>query len=317
MTTSTTKPRAPLTLPLAILAAAALLGAGCARKPPAAGPTAGTAPHFATPQAAVDALLAACRANDEARVVAVFGETARPIVSTGDPAADRERCEKLLEAAGQSTRLDPKGADTVEVVVGSDDWTLPIPLVRDASGWRFDVEAGMHEIARRRIGANEIEAITACHVYVHAQNAYARRGTNGKGVYAQRFVSTSGKKDGLYWPDSNGKDPSPLAPIAATLGDAAPGTHPPGVWRGYRFRILTAQGPNAPGGARSYLPGSRMTGGFALVAYPAVYGSSGVMTFIVGADGHVYEKDLGEKTDGIAAGMTAYDPDPSWKRVGS
>ena len=304
-----------LAMQLAAVSAAALLLSGCASRGPGSHPTTTAEEHFSTAKAAVDALLAACRANDEARILAIFGEQARAIVSTGDAAADRERCQKLLEAAQQSTRLDPKGPDTLELVVGADDWAMPIPLVKDKKGWRFDVAEGMQEIRRRRIGADELEAIAACRVYVQAQEAYRRR-VGGGWAYAQKLVSTPGTKDGLYWPSKGWADMSPLGPIAAAAGDHTTGERPHGSWRGYYYRILTAQGGDAPGGRRSYVAGGKMTGGFALVAYPVVYGSSGIMTFVVGEDGRVYEKDLGEKTDAIASAMTEYDPDATWKRVG-
>ncbi len=292
------------------LIAIALICCSCARSVPTSSGTG--APTFSTPKDAVDALLAACRAKDEAKVVAVFGEQAKPIVSTGDPVADRERCDKLLAASQASLRLDPIAPNTVAVVVGADDWALPIPLVKAGKGWHFDVAAGMQEIRRRHIGANELEAIDACRVYVAAQKEYAHRRIAG-GAYAQRLVSTPGKRDGLYWTSTGtGKDASPLAPAVASLDETQPG----GVWRGYRFRVLTAQGSNAPGGARSYVANGRMTKGFALVAYPAVYGSTGIMTFVVDADGTVYQKDLGQQTDATASAMTAYDPDATWTPAG-
>ncbi|HEV7734647.1 MAG TPA: DUF2950 domain-containing protein [Candidatus Binatia bacterium] len=290
--------------------AVALLLSSCAKHAPGSTAATTTGLTFATPKAALDALLAACQANDEAKVIAIFGEEAKPIVSTGDAAADRERCEKLLEASKQSTRLDPTGPETVQIVVGTDDWALPIPLVKAGKAWHFDVAAGMQEIRRRKIGANELEAIAACHVYVEAQEEYAARRIGGGKAYAQRIVSTPGKKDGLYWESTGKKDASPLSPIVADLAETS------GVWRGYRFRILTAQGADAPGGARDYVAKGKMTGGFALVATPAVYGSTGIMTFVVGPDGRVYEKDLGDKTDATVAAMTAYDPNTTWKLVG-
>jgi hypothetical protein len=291
-----------------LIIATVLLVAGCAKRGPMG--SSATEPHFSTPKDAVDALISACQANDEAKVIAIFGEQARPIVSTGDPVADRERCGKLLAASKESLRLDPTAPNTVSVVLGADDWALPIPLVKDGKGWHFDVAAGMAEIRRRRIGANELEAIDACRIYVAAQDEYAKRRIAG-GAYAQRIVSTPGKRDGLYWESTKGgKDASPLAPVVASLEEQS------GVWRGYRFRILTAQGGNAPGGARSYVVKGRMTKGFALVAYPAVYGSTGIMTFVVDEDGRVLQKDLGAQTDATAAAMTAYDPDTTWTVAG-
>ena len=316
-TARTEPPRATVAMQLAAVSIGTLLMSACPGHHPApeVRPTTGAEEHFSTPKAAVDTLLAACRAQDEARIITIFGEQARAIVSTGDPAADRERCDKLVEAAGQSMRLDPKGPDTLELVVGTDDWTMPIPLVKDANGWHFAATEGMQEIRRRRIGADELEAIAACYVYVRAQEAYASRTRRGAKVYAQKLVSTPGKKDGLYWPSTGKQDASPLGPVAEVV-EATQGERPHGTWRGYHFRILTAQGNNAPGGKRSYIVDGRMTGGFALVAYPVVYGSSGIMTFIVGTDGQIYQRDLGEKTDEIGGALAAYDPDGTWKRVG-
>jgi hypothetical protein len=298
---------------IAIASIAAIVLAGCAAHTPAKTATSVTEQRFSSPKAAVDALLSACRANDEPRLLAIFGEQAKPIVSTGDPGADRERCQKLLDAAQQATRLDPKGPDMLQLVVGSDDWHFPVPLVKDGRTWRFDTAAGMEEIERRRVGADELEAITACRTYVLAQAEYASR-TKGR-VYAQKLSSSPGKKDGLYWPSTGRNDVSPLGAMVATGGDDANGERPRDTWRGYHFRILTAQGDDAPGGKRSYVVKGQMTRGFALVAYPVAYGSTGIMTFIVGSDGRVYEKDLGVKTDEAAAAMTEYDPDRTWKAI--
>ncbi len=311
MTTRTGIARLPFPLRLAgLTAVAALLLAGCAGRGPKAGSATAGGQHFKTTQAAVDALLAACRANDEAKLVAIFGEPAKPLVSTGDPAADRERCQKLVEAAGQSLRVDPKGPDTAQVVVGADDWPMPIPLVKDAAGWHFDVAQGVQEIRRRRIGADELEAITACRLYVLAQHEYAAEAWGGRNTFAQRLVSSPGKKDGLYWPSTGGRDASPLGPFEV----GADASSDP-AFRGYRYRILQRQGPAARGGARSYVVNGKMTRGFALVAYPAVYGVTGIMTFIVGDDGRIYQRDLGDNTTQVAAAMTEYDPSPGWTRI--
>jgi hypothetical protein len=298
---------------IAIASIGVIVLGGCAAHTPAKPATSATERRFSSPKAAVDALLSACRANDEPRLLAIFGEQAKPIVSTGDATADRERCQKLLDAAQQATRLDPKGPDMLQLVVGSDDWHFPVPLVKDGRGWCFDTGAGMQEIQRRRVGADELEAITACRTYVLAQEEYATR-TKAR-MYAQRLLSSPGKKDGLYWPSTGIKDVSPLGAMVATAGDHAKGERPQGTWRGYHFRILTAQGNDAPGGKRSYVVKGQMTRGFALVAYPVAYGSTGIMTFIVGSDGRVYEKDLGVKTDETAAAMTEYDPDRTWRAV--
>jgi hypothetical protein len=277
---------------------------------------AGTEQRFADPKAAVGALLDACRTDDAAALVAIFGDEAKPLVSTGDAGADRERCRRLVAAANAMTRLDPKGPDTLELVVGLDDWPFPIPLVKDARGWRFDTVQGEQEILRRRVGADELEAIAVCRSYVRAQAAYASRPReSGTKAYAQKIVSTPGKRDGLYWPSSGKGDESPLGPAVAAAGDYATSKRPAGSWWGYYFRILTAQGSTAPGGARSYVKDGVMTGGFALVAYPVAYGTTGIMTFQVDGDGQVYERDLGQKTPQIVDAMNAYDPDTGWKLV--
>jgi Protein of unknown function (DUF2950) len=202
------------------------------------------------------------------------------------------------------------------LIMGREDWPFPIPLVRKDGTWRFDTAAGREEILYRRIGRNELDAIETCLAYVDAQQEYAERGVAGNGVYAQRIVSRPGKKDGLYWPAQSGTDESPLGELAASAaaeGYRAGQQRAP--YHGYYYKVLTRQGPNAPGGALDYVVRGNMIGGFALVAYPAEYRNSGVMTFLVSHQGNVYEKDLGPDTARIAAGMTAFNPDNSWRRV--
>jgi hypothetical protein len=293
---------------MAVITMAALVVSSCASRHPSAKPGAASPEQrFSTPNAAVDALLAACRTDDEARLIAIFGEQAKPVVATGDPATDRERCQKLLDAAKESTRLDPTAKDTLRLVVGSDDWPFPIPLVKDGGSWRFDTAEGMREIRRRRVGADELEAIKACRTYVLAQEEHAVR---TRGTYARDLVGGRGKA-GLAWPSTGREDAAPLV-----TSDATPkGEGPQATWRGYHYRILTSQGAAATGGARSYVASGKMTRGFALVAYPIAYGSTGIMTFVVGPDGRIYQKDFGEKTDQVAAAITTYDPDGTWKRV--
>src|SRR5262249_7666545 len=310
--------RSALRIRCAIVVAALVAAVGCARSKPAPAPAqAAPEQHFADPNAAVAALLAACRANDERALINIFGPDSAPLVSTGNPESDRERCRLLVEAAGRMTRLDPKGPDSMELVVGPDDWPFPIPLVRDAQGWRFDTEQGALEVARRRIGADELEAIRVSRAYVRAQEQYARSHERGGGqpLYAQKLVSSPGARDGLHWPATGPDDVSPFGPAVAAAGDYSQGKRPPRAWSGYHFRILTGQGKAAPGGAHSYLVDGKLVGGFALVAYPADYGRSGVMTFIVSKDDRVYEKDLGAKTEALASAMKSYDRDASWKPV--
>jgi hypothetical protein len=315
--------RNPLGAWLAIVSAPMMLLCGCAARTPtrtaASEPArAPTGKVFPDPGAAVQALLAACRTDDLAEFVAIFGEETKPLLSADAATLQggRAGCRRFVESAKQMTRLDPKGPDTLELVVGSDDWPFPAPLVKDGTGWRFDTAQGEREILRRRVGADELEAIDFCRVYVRAQNEHASTPRDsGVKTYAQKFVSTPGKKDGLYWPASDKRDESPLGQTIAAAGDHSTGQQPARSWWGYYFRILTAQGKAAPDGARSYIAGGSMVGGFALVAYPVAYGTTGIMTFIVDRDGRVYQKDLGEKTDEIAAAMKAYDPDATWKVV--
>jgi len=312
----TNTPRNVGSLQLAIGLLALVILPDCAQRAPAPAPTrtAATEQRFADPNAAVEAVLAACRADDKAALLTIFGEEAKALVSAGDEGAMHQRCSRFVNAAEQMTRLDPKGTNALELVVGFDDFPFPIPLVKDDGGWRFDTKAGEQELLRRRVGADELEAIAACKAYVLAQNAYAARPRQGK-AYAQKIASTPGKHDGLYWKSTGKKDQSPLGPAIAAAGDYANSKRPAGSWWGYYFRILTAQGAAAPGGARSYVKDGRMTGGFALIAYPVEYRSTGIMTFIVAKDGRIYEQDLGDKTDQIASETNEYNPDGKWRIV--
>jgi hypothetical protein len=266
-------------------------------------------------------LIDAARTHDHDRLLAIFGADAADLVSSGDDVADREALAHFVTETKERTKLVKDGDTTVIIHFGKDDASFPIPLVKDDSGWRFDTAAGKEEILNRRIGRNELHTIAVCHAYVDAQRDYASKIRNGAGVreYAQKFHSTPGKEDGLYWEVSANEEQSPMGPLVAMATsegyahkDAAAEPMP---YHGYFFRILTAQGPHAPEGTRSYIVNGHMTAGFALVAYPAQYGSSGVMTFVVNQLGIVFQKDLGNKTAEIAATMTQYDPDDSWHPV--
>jgi hypothetical protein len=204
-------------------------------------------------------------------------------------------------------QINTPAAGKAVLAVGDEGWTLPIPLTQDGSVWRFDMDAAANEIAIRRIGRNELDVIQTALAYYDAQKDYASKDRNGDGLleYAQKIVSTDGQKDGLYWPD-DGTDPSPLGPLLAERSPDDPPYH------GYRYRILTAQGPHARGGQKDYVIGGRMTGGFALIAWPAVYGDTGIISFIVNHDGKVYQKDLGDNTETAAAAITVFDPDDTW-----
>jgi len=267
---------------------------------------------FARPEEALTALLNASRAGDQAQVLAILGPGGEDVISSGDPVEDRNARDRVLTAAKHGTRLETLPSGEVIVHVGPQDWPLPIPLVKDGNEWRFDTASGLQEVMNRRIGRNELTAINASRVYVDAQREHLKR----EGDYAQKVRSDAGKHDGLYWEDPTGKHPSPLGPLFAEASAEGYGQQGadagPQPYHGYVFRILTQQGANAPGGAKSYVKDGKMTGGFALVAYPAEHGSSGVMTFVVGPQGIVYQKDLGDKTTDVAKAMTAFDPDATW-----
>jgi hypothetical protein len=271
---------------------------------------------FKTAEEAVDALVSAAKADDRSAVLTVLGRDGADIVSSGDAVADASARNRVIEAYDAKHQLVMEGADKAALIIGREDWPFPIPLVRKDGTWRFDTAAGREEILYRRIGRNELSAIQACLAYVDAQQEYAERGIAGNGVYAQHIVSRPGKKDGLYWPVQSNADESPLGELAASA--AAEGYRvgqQRAPYHGYYYKVLTRQGPNASGGPLDYIVRGRMIGGFALVAYPAEYRNSGVMTFLVNHQGNVYEKDLGPNTARIAASMTAFNPDNTWRRI--
>ena len=275
---------------------------------------------FARPADAMHALVGAARKSDQSALLAILGPGSEEVLSSGDPIDDRAAVKRFVAAAAERLRLETLGSGAVIAHLGKAEWPFPIPLVKDGDEWRFDTPAGREELLNRRIGRNELKAIDVCHVYVKAQREYAsRQRDGGEPVYAQKLRSDPGQHDGLYWDDPTGKHPSPLGPFLAEA-DAEGYTKqeagaPPRPFHGYFYRALTAQGPHAPGGARSYLKDGKMTGGFALLAYPADHGSSGVMTFVVGPQDVVYQKNLGDKTAEEAKAITTYDPDDSWTPV--
>jgi hypothetical protein len=273
---------------------------------------------FATPEAAVDALIAALKADDDAALVALVGEKHRNLIGTGDRAHDAQVRADAVAQLNAYRFLSERGPDRRVLLMGTQAWPLPIPLVRQAGVWRFAAEEGAEEIINRRVGANERNAMVVLRAYLDAQREYASRDRNGDGVleYARRIASTPGKQDGLYWPadEAKGEEASPFGPLLTD--DAYMATRKrTDPYQGYHFKILTRQGQNAPGGAYSYVINGRMIAGFAMVAYPHAYGDSGVMTFIVSHNGKVYERDLGPKTESIATQMTTFDPGPGWKEV--
>ena len=275
---------------------------------------------FTSPDNAVSALVNAVKANDQSALRAIFGPRSGKLTNSGDPAADERARENFVSAYREANKLSHEGDAKVVLVIGKDEWPFPIPLVRGDGGWRFDTQQGEQEILNRRIGRNELSAIQVCLAIVDAEREYATQDWDGDGVfdYAPRIASTPGKLDGLYWPAKEGEPASPLGPLVAAAAKEKSGasqlTAPLAPYHGYYYKILTKQGKDAKGGEYDYFVKGKMIGGFALVAYPSRYGSSGIMTFIVNQDGVIYEKDLGKKTASIASNMTTFNPDASWKQ---
>jgi len=275
---------------------------------------------FASPEAATKALADAVRAQDAQALLAIVGPASKNWLFTGDPVADRADWAKFLAAYDKKNGITKEGAAKAVLIVGDDDWPFPAPLKKQGDKWVFDAAAGHEEIINRRIGRNELDTLQTLLAVVDAQREYAAADPDHTGfdAYARRFISTAGKKDGLYWPTPPGAAPSPLGPLVAAAAKegyrAKAGQGKPAPYHGYYYRLLTAQGKDAHGGAYDYLVNGRLIGGFAVVAYPAKYGVSGVMTFIVNHDGTVYEKDLGKATQAEASKMTRFNPDRTWKK---
>jgi hypothetical protein len=271
---------------------------------------------YPSPEEAAAGLAAAVKTGTRSALIKVFGRNGADIIESGDDVADAEARQRFLSAYEAKHSIKAEGNKKATLILGTDDFTFPIPLVNYNTGWEFDAAAGRREILYRRIGRNELDAIQTALAFVDAQNEYAEKDRgNGVGVYAQRIVSTPGKKDGLFWRDDG--DPSPLGELAAKAsaeGYKASGDQS-APYHGYYFRILTGQGSEAPGGALNYVVKGKMIGGFGLIAYPAEYGNSGVMTFVVNHAGIVYEKDLGKRTEAIAKRIYLFDPDQTWKKV--
>jgi hypothetical protein len=279
-------------------------------------------PHrtFPTPEDAVRALADAVKAEKLDEVLAIFGPDAKELVSSSDPATGRRNHEIFTTAFAEGWRLVNQGANRKVLVVGNEGWPFPVPLTKERNAWRFDTAAGKEEVLARRIGRNELTVISICRAYVSAQRRYAQDGHDGKpaGVYATTFRSDAGRQNGLYWPAARGQKPSPLGDLvaeAAEEGRAVSADHRPAPFHGYYFKILTAQGRSAQGGAKTYVVSGEMSGGFALVAWPSQYDMTGIMTFIVSQDGVVRQKDLGPDTEAVASVMTTFDPDVTWSEV--
>jgi Protein of unknown function (DUF2950) len=263
---------------------------------------------YPTAEAAADALVDGIARNDGDAIKKVVGPDYRKYIPADS--LDPEDITNFLEAWAKAHKIVPAGNDKAFLGVGVHGWTMPIPIVKTAAGWNFDTHAAPEEMRIRRIGRNELAAIQVVLAYTDAQQEYHQRDWNGNGVkeYAMRGLSSPGKRDGLYWASLPGE---PESPLGAEFAEAKPGL----PYHGYLYKVLTSQGRDAPGGAKSYVKNGHMTEGYALVAWPAKYGDTGVMSFIVNQDGVVYQKDLGPGTAAAVRAIGAYNPDPSWTRV--
>lgn len=276
---------------------------------------------FASPAEAVHALVKAAEDGSQDEMLAVLGDDGKELVYSGDPVQDKTGMERFVKSYKTKHAIVVEDEKTRILQVGPNDWPMPIPIVNDGGKWRFDTTAAKEELLYRRIGRNELGAIAACRGYIDAQKDYAAVGHDGlpAGIYAQKLMSSPGKQDGLYWETAEGEPASPAGPFLAEAGgqgyegEGLGGKSQP--YHGYLYRILKAQGAAAKGGAKDYLSDGKLSGGVALVAYPAEYKVSGVMTFIINQDGVAYEKNLGENTEETAEAMTEYNPDSTWHRV--
>ena len=301
-------------LALGFLSVSLVLGLGSAPAALAQEPGQKT---FNSATEATDAFATAVQSHDETAMLAILGPSGKDLISSGDPVADRNKQDTFATKYSASHQFTAAGDGRTFLYIGPENWPTPIPLRQNGSQWYFDTDYGKQEILYRRIGGNELNVIKVCAAISDAQRDYYAALHDGASEhqYAQRFRSTAGTQDGLFWEVKAGAQPeSPLGPLVAeAASEGYQHTSQPHPFHGYFYRLLTSQGANAPGGARSYIVDGKMTGGFALVAYPASYRDSGVMTFIVNQDGQVYQKDLGSNTDQIAGDIAAYNPDATWQ----
>ena len=272
---------------------------------------------FATPDEAARALVQAARDKNAQELVAVVGPGSKAWLLSGDLVADADDWARFAAAYDEKNKLEMSGEARAVLQVGNDDWSFPAPIVKRGNTWAFDASAGHEEFLNRRVGRNELDVVQTLLAIVDAQREYAASDADGNGYsdYAKRIASTPGKKDGLYWPTKDNEPESPLGPLVAAAsrqGYGKEGAPKPSPYHGYYYRLLTSQGKDAPGGAYDYMVGDKLLGGFAVVAWPASYGVSGVMTFIVNHDGVVYEKDLGAQTAAAASAMKSFNPDGSY-----
>jgi hypothetical protein len=272
---------------------------------------------FSSPEDAAHAMVDALRKNDRPELISIFGKGSKGLLISGDPVSDKNSIQTFLMDYDQMHRFSRGYDGRLYLIVGAENWPMPIPLVKKAEGWCFDTPYGKQELLFERIGENENSAIGILNAIVEAQHEYYDQGTT-KG-FAQKIMSDPGTHDGLYWKAATGESESPIGPLVAYASEE--GYHAkagkPMPVHGYYFKLLTKQGRDAPGGALDYVVDGKMSGGFAVLAYPASYRSSGVMTFVTGADGQVYEKDLGPQTASIASGIMEFDPDQTWRKVGT
>jgi hypothetical protein len=283
-----------------------------------AGKKAAAQKTYGSPEEAAKDLVAALKARDRKAAAAILGPGSREILDSGDKVVDRQAGERFVKAYDEANKLEKKG-DKAVLAVGKDAWPFPVPIVKSAAGWRFDMRQGREELLNRRIGRNELAVVQVLRAYVDAQREYYLRNPQNDKLlhYAQKFRSAEGKRDGLYYPVKAGEKPSPLGPLvsgARAEGYTKGKDGKPIAYHGYYYRILKAQGPDAPGGAYSYVAHGRMFGGFAAVAWPATYDNSGIFTFIVSHDGQVYQKDLGRDTATAVQKITRFNPDKTWAR---
>jgi hypothetical protein len=278
--------------------------------------------RFDSPDQAVNSLVSAFRADNQEELHQILGRDGDELLSSGDPVNDEATFKRFLTAYDEKHQLVKLDENMVRLDVGNDEWPMPIPLVREFNQWRFDTDAGKEELINRRIGRNELDTMQVCLAIVDAQREYAERDPEHVGLptYAQKFFSDPGKKNGLYWQTGENETPSPLGPIAAeaeSQGYSVPNTNATGpqAYHGYYYRMLKSQGPDAHGGARDYVVNGHLIGGFAVMAYPADHGNSGIMTFIVNQDGVLYQRDLGNDTAKAAARISAFNPDSHWTKV--
>ena len=274
---------------------------------------------FGSAEEAVKALIEASKAKDTKPLLDILGPEAKGFLESGDPVSDQATRGRFVKSYEESNALVKEGDSKVVLQVGKDKWPFPIPIIKESAGWRFDTKEGREEIVNRRIGRNELDVIQVCLAYVDAQVEYYRRNPIKQPPlqYAQKFLSTKGKRDGLYWETKSGEEPSPFGSLVAQAkAEGYTGTSgKPTPYHGYYYKVLTGQGANAKGGAYEYVVRGKMLGGFGMVAYPAQYGSSGIMTFIVNHDGIVYEKDLGANTAQAGSSMTKFNPDKTWNEA--